>query len=127
MRAGSAAKATATAEGRGHIRRLGRPGVSSSHPAVLKSPVAPGPYSSICMSNTRQTTFAWPPSCRELVRRLDKCRICGQPRGASTPSTSSRPGRRPPFISWGSGVGFVGRPTNPLSSAATWLLDPTKQ
>lgn len=43
VRAGSTAKATATAEDRGHIRGLGRPGVSSSHPAVLKSPVDPGP------------------------------------------------------------------------------------
>lgn len=51
VRAGSTAKATATSAGRGHIRGTGRPGVNSSHPAVLKSP-------SICMSTTRPHSIA---------------------------------------------------------------------
>lgn len=107
MRAGSTAKATATAAGRGHIRGLGRPGVSSSHPAVLKSPAAR--VFGICMPNTRPHSIAGTLPSPYLLgphtatdarsakagrasRRaswpdgLDKCRICGQPREASTPA-----------------------------------------
>lgn len=136
MRAGSTAKATATSAGRGHIRGTGRPGVNSSHPAVLKSP-------SICMSTTRPHSIAgtdpspflaWPPSyyrrplCQswagELVRWLDKCRICGQPRKASTPALPHSQDDVHHFPGVFS-VSFIGRPTYPLSPAATWLLTTT--
>lgn len=122
MRAGSTAKATATAAGRGHIRGLGRPGVSSSHPAVLKSPAAR--VFGICMPNTRP---------HERLPKLGG--RAGQTAWTSAgyavslgklPRQHFLTARTTSTISWGFGVGFIGRPTNPLSPAATWLLNPTE-
>lgn len=106
----------------------GRPGLNSSHPAVLKSPVArssasaprPPGHTALQVHLYPQFYLApiLPPSfCQSWAGEswsdgLDKCRICGQPREPSIPALLAA---ATATISWGLAWASSSPP-------ATWLL-----